>query len=211
MGGQKMAKREGNIERPAEVYERGYPPRVLRYTLGAVQYRAPLEFGDESLQAAAAATDRLSRALAALDVYRSDSADDPGLPGLLGETRSRFAAALDDDLNVSGALGVIFELVRELNRRVDDRALSTADAVLAARFLRDLDTVFAVMEDDRDASLAAEEEALVEQRAAARAARDWAASDRLRDELARRGIAVEDTRDGQRWRRVLGEAHGQEG
>jgi cysteinyl-tRNA synthetase len=210
MGGQKMAKRDGNIERPEEVYARGFSPRVLRYTLSAVQYRAPLEFGEESLQAAAAATERLSRALAALDAYRSDSADDPSLSGLLAATKSRFSAALDDDLNVSAALGAIFELVRDLNRRADDRTLSTSDATLAAAFLRDLDTVFAVMEDDRDAGLGSEAEALIEQRAAARAARDWAASDRLRDELARRGIAVEDTRDGQRWRRVSEEADGQE-
>jgi len=210
MGGQKMAKSEGNIERPDDVYARGYSPRVLRYTLSAVQYRAPLEFGDESLQAAAAATERLSRSLAALDAYRSDSADDPSLPDLLAGARARFSAALDDDLNVSAALGAIFELVRGLNRRVDDRALSTPDAALAAAFLRDLDTVLAVMEDDREDGLSGDEEALMEQRSAARAGRDWAASDRLRDELAGRGILVEDTRDGQRWRRGSEEAHGQQ-
>jgi len=210
MGGQKMAKSEGNIERPDDVYARGYSPRVLRYTLSAVQYRAPLEFGDESLQAAAAATERLSRSLAALDAYRSDSADDPSLPDLLAGARARFSAALDDDLNVSAALGAVFELVRGLNRRVDDRALSTPDAALAAAFLRDLDTVLAVMEDDREDGLSGEEEALMEQRSAARAGRDWAASDRLRDELAGRGILVEDTRDGQRWRRGSEEAHGQQ-
>jgi cysteinyl-tRNA synthetase len=210
MGGQKMAKSEGNIERPDDVYARGYSPRVLRYTLSAVQYRAPLEFGDESLQAAAAATERLSRSLAALDAYLSDSADDPSLPDLLAGARARFSAALDDDLNVSAALGAVFELVRGLNRRVDDRALSTPDAALAAAFLRDLDTVLAVMEDDREDGLSGEEEALMEQRSAARAGRDWAASDRLRDELAGRGILVEDTRDGQRWRRGSEEAHGQQ-
>jgi cysteinyl-tRNA synthetase len=210
MGGQKMAKSEGNIERPDDVYARGYSPRVLRYTLSAVQYRAPLEFGDESLQAAAAATERLSRSLAALDAYLSDSADDPSLPDLLAGARARFSAALDDDLNVSAALGAVFELVRGLNRRVDDRALSTPDAALAAAFLRDLDTVLAVMEDDREDGLSGDEEALMEQRSAARAGRDWAASDRLRDELAGRGILVEDTRDGQRWRRGSEEAHGQQ-
>jgi cysteinyl-tRNA synthetase len=205
MGGQKMAKRDGNIERPADIYARGFSPRALRYALLAVQYRAPLEFGEESLQASAAATDRLSRALAALDAYREEAPDDPSLPDLLAGARTRFAEALDDDLNVSAALAAVFDLVRDLNRRMEDRRLSTADASRAAAALRDLDQVLAVMDEDADAGLSVEEAALLEQRSAARAARDWAASDRLRDELVRRGILVEDTRDGQRWRRA-GEA-----
>jgi cysteinyl-tRNA synthetase len=210
MGGQKMAKRDGNIERPADIYARGFSPRALRYALLAVQYRAPLEFGEESLKAAAAATDRLSRALAALDAYREDRPDDTSLPELLEASRARFAEALDDDLNVSAALAAVFDLVRDLNRRIEDRGLSTADAARAAAALRDLDRVLAVMEEDAGAGLNAEEAALLERRAAARAARDWAASDRLRDELARLGVTVEDTRDGQRWRRVGEEDRGSE-
>ena len=202
MGGQKMAKREGNIERPADVYARGYSPRVLRYALLGAHYRVPLEFGEESLQASAAATERLSRILDALDAYRSETPDDPSLPDLLGEARGRFIEALDDDLNVSAALAAVFDLVRELNRRIDERRLSSGDARRAAAGLRDLDRVLAVMEEDGQVGLTQEESALLEQRAAARAARDWAASDRLREELARRRIAVEDTRDGQRWRRI---------
>ena len=99
------------------------------------------------------------------------------------------------------ALAAVFDLARELNRRVDVRGLSTADAARAAAFLRDLDRVLAVAEEDV-ADLEPELVERLEARVAARAARDWAASDRLRDELAERGIAVEDTRDGQRWRRV---------
>ena len=205
-----MAKRDGNIERPADIYARGFSPRALRYALLAVQYRAPLEFGEESLQAASAATDRLSRALAALDAYREERPDDTSLPELLGASRARFAEALDDDLNVSAALAAVFDLVRDLNRRIEDRGLSTADAARAAAALRDLDRVLAVMAEDAEAGLNADETALLERRAAARAARDWAASDRLRDELARLGVTVEDTRDGQRWRRVGEEDRGSE-
>ncbi len=207
MGGEKMAKRTGNIERPADVYARGYAPRALRYALIAAHYRAPLEFGDDSLRAASAAVERLGNVLAALDAHRSDAPSDESLPSLLDETRARFAAALDDDLNVSPALAAIFDLVRELNRRLDAGTLSTSDAGTAATFLRDLDRVLGVMEEG-EGELEPELAAMLEERAAARAARDWATSDRLRDALAERGLVVEDTKTGQRWRRLAEARHG---
>ena len=111
----------------------------------------------------------------------------------------RFEAALDDDLNVSAALAAIFDLVRELNRRIAERSISTADAARALGVLRDLDRVLAILPDETP-DLPAGAADLLEQRDAARASRDWAASDRLRDELAALGVAVEDTRDGQRWK-----------
>ena len=201
MGGQKMAKRTGNIARPADIYARGVPARALRYALISAHYRASLDFTDDSLAAAAAAVERLSTLLTALDAYREARPDEPSLDALLDDARGRFTAAMDDDLNVAPALAAIFDLARELNRRMDARSLSSDDATRAAGFLRDLDRVLAVAEEDvTDLELEIVER--LEARAAARAARDWAASDRLRDELVERGIAVEDTRDGQRWRRL---------
>ena len=108
---------------------------------------------------------------------------------------------MDDDLNISPALAAVFDLVRELNRRIDARQLSTADAGRAVDFLRDLDRVLGIAPAPEDA-LGADLQALLDQRAAARTARDWAGSDRLRAELAALGVLVEDTRDGQRWRRA---------
>jgi cysteinyl-tRNA synthetase len=199
LGGAKMAKSTGNIARVAELLGQGVSARALRYALISVHYRAPLAYSDESLAAASAAVDRLDAVLGALDAYRQDGPDDPTLPQLLDETRSAFDAALDDDLNISPALGAIFELVRDVNRRLDARSLSTADATRVGDFIRQLDTVLGVTPDPA-AELPPEVAGLIEARAAARAARDWAESDRLRDELARRGYGVEDTRDGQRWR-----------
>ena len=207
MGGSKMAKSAGNIARVGELLEAGLSPRALRYALIAVHDRAPLHYSDESLAAAAAAVERLDAAVSALVAYREDRADDATLPALLAGAREAFGAALDDDLGISPALAALFDLVRELNRRLDARLLSTADARRATELLRDLDSVLGVL-PDLEASIDAESAALLEARAAARAARDWAASDRLRDELAARGIAVEDTRDGQRWRRLSESVHG---
>jgi cysteinyl-tRNA synthetase len=200
--GTKMAKSTGNIARPGELFEAGVSPRALRYALLAVHYRASLNHSDESLAAAAAALSRLDALVAALAVYREHRADDPTLPDSLAEGRARFGDALDDDLNVSEALAALFDLVRELNRRIEARSMSTADAMRALELLRDLDQVLGILPDP-DEDLAPDVRALLDARVAARAGKDWAASDRLRDELLGHGIAVEDTRDGQRWRRLM--------
>ena len=189
MGGEKMAKRTGKLRRPAEIYEHGWSPRALRYALLAAHYRAPLEFNDESLAAATSAVERLSTALAALDIYAVDRADDPDVASALERGRAAFEAALDEDLAIASALGAMFDLVRDLNRRIADRSMSTADARRAAGALRDIDRVLGVMEADEASSDApsAEVRALLEDRIAARAARDWARSDSLRDALAAAG------------------------
>jgi cysteinyl-tRNA synthetase len=202
MGGEKMAKSTGNIARVADLISAGVSPRALRYALVAVHYRAPLNYSDESLVAAAAAIERIDALLAALAAYHEEREDDPGLPAVLDGVREAFIAGLDDDLNVSAGLAALFDGVRELNRRLDARTLSTADAARATELVRDLDLVLGVA-SPAEATLDPELAAMLEARVAARAAKQWAESDRLRDELAARGIAVEDTRDGQRWRRSV--------
>jgi cysteinyl-tRNA synthetase len=202
MGGTKMAKSLGNIARVDDVLEHGISARALRYVLIAAHYRAALTYSDESLAGAAAAIERYDAVLLALSGYREDRADDPGLPAALDGAQAAFGAALDDDLNVSPALAAVFELVRDLNRRIDARTLSTADAERATAVLRELDAVLGIGPDAAETTLDEDLQALLDARATARADRDWAASDRLRDELAAAGVVVEDSRDGQRWRRV---------
>jgi len=207
MGGAKMAKSTGNIARVSELLEAGASPRAIRYALISVNYRQSMSYNDDSLPAAAAALDRLDGVIAALATYRQDGPDDAALDDALSSTRTAFEAALDDDLNISAALGAVHDFVRDVNRRIAARTVSTADAGRIVAFLRDLDRVLAILDDPAD-GLEPELAMLLEQRAAARAAHDWAASDRLRDQLATAGIVVEDTADGQRWRRVVGVAGG---
>ena len=201
LGGAKMARRVGNIARVADLLAAGTSPRALRYALISVNYRQALEYTEASIEAASAAVARLDALVAALEAYGEDRADAKDLGTELDGARARFEAALDDDLNVSAALAALFDLVRELNRRIADRTLSTADAALSLALLRELDTVLGVLSDPADdVPLGAAD--LLAARVAARAGRDWAVADRLRNELLALGIAVEDTRDGQRWRRL---------
>jgi len=209
MAGSKMAKSTGNIARVGDVLASGVSARALRLALISVHYRASLNHSPDSLAAAGAALDRIDAAVAALAAYAQDGPDDATLPERLAAARAAFGDALDDDLNVSAGLAVLFDLVRDLNRRIDGRTLSTVDAARAIETLRDLDRVLGILPDvepadDLDPAVAA----LLEARAAARAGRDFASSDRLRDELAALGVTVEDTRDGQRWRRIIDVGHG---
>jgi cysteinyl-tRNA synthetase len=201
--GAKMARSVGNVTRVVDLLEAGISPRAIRYALIAVHYRQGVDFSDVSLESAAAAIERLDAAAAALAAYSEERPDDDSLEPVLGAAQSRFDEALADDLNVSAALAAVFDLVREANRRIAARSMSTADAARALELLRRLDTVLAVL-PDAGQDLPAEAVALLEARAAARANRDWAESDRLRDALLELGVAVEDGRDGQRWRLLEG-------
>jgi len=200
LDGAKMAKRTGNVSRVADLLDAGTSARALRYALISVHYRQGLDFSDASLDAARSAIERLDGALAALVAYREDRADDPSVVTFLEGARERFDAALDDDLNASAGLAAVFDLVREANRRIADRSLSTADAARVVALLRDLDAVLAVLPDEAADELPAGATELLADREAARARRDWAESDRLRGALLELGVAVEDSRDGQRWR-----------
>jgi len=203
LGGAKMARRVGNIERVADLLAAGVSARALRYALIAVNYRAALEYSEASRTAAGAAIERLDTLVATLESYDESTNDDPTLGELLDGATSGFESALDDDLNVSAGLAAIFDLARETNRRVSERRLSTADARRVLGRLRELDRVLGILPNPDD-ELSPDAIRLLEQRQAARAAREFAESDRLRDALAGLGIAVEDTRDGQRWRRIEG-------
>ena len=202
MGGAKMAKSTGNIARVSDLLAAGVSPRALRYALISVHYRASLNYTEESLVAAAAALDRIDTLRSGLAAYRESGPDDDTLSALLDGARTAFGAALDDDLNISAALAAVFDLVRETNRRLEARRLSTSDTGRIVDLLRDLDQVLAILPSAEEEALPTDLQGLLDQRAKARAARDWAASDRLRDDLSTRGIQVEDTRDGQRWRRA---------
>ena len=205
--GSKMARSIGNIALAGELFAAGVSPRALRYALIAVHYRASLNHSDESLAAAGASLERLDALVGALSAYREPGPDDSSLPETLVAARAAFGAALDDDLNISEALAALFDFVREVNRRIEARGLSTDDAGRALELLFDLDQVLGVLPDPAD-DLEPEILTILDERSAARTRKDWAASDRLRDELLARGIAVEDTRDGQRWRRLAEVTHG---
>ena len=202
---QKMSKSLGNIYTIAEIEEMGYDPLTLRYALMSVPYRTKLNFTTQSLDDAKQALMRIESFLLRLaDVAKSGPkdaahADEEG-DAMIGKFLGEFQEAMDDDLNTAGALGALFTLIRDANTAIDAGRLSSGDAEGIRAALMKVDPVLDLFPSN-DQSIDAEIERLIDARNAARKARNFAESDRLRDELDRRGILLEDTPGGTRWRR----------
>jgi len=207
VAGEKMGKSLGNSLSVSHLLQTTRP-LVLRYYLGAAHYRSMIEYQPDSLREAEAAVERIEGFL------RRAAQRSVSIPR--GEWPQAFADALDDDLNVSGALAVVHDAVRVGNTALDDgdeasarNAFGAVVAMTSVLGINPLDPVWGdAAQDDRSAdALAALVEAELGQRAKARAARDFATADAVRDRLAAAGIAIEDTPAGARWSlaRTVGE------
>lgn len=194
--GEKMSKSLGNFFTIREVLEK-YHPEVVRFLLVSSHYRSPINYSEDNLKEAKGALERFYTALR-------------GLPQVAAEGGEafveRFAAAMDDDFGTPEAVAVLFEMAREINRLRDSEPAAAAG--LAAR-LRELAGLLGVLQLDADEFLqagaagkvnAAQVEALIQARLDARAAKNWAESDRIRDELTALGVVLEDGKGGTTWR-----------
>jgi cysteinyl-tRNA synthetase len=191
--GQKMAKSAGNFYTLRDLIAKGWTGRELRYALISVNYRLPLNFTFEGLTAARSALARIDEWVARLTTLAASENRASMHP--LAE-QPLFHDALDDDLNISGALGHLFDAIRESNRLMDQNQFTPADARALLNAWNKINHVLA-FENDSPA-IPAEIQALLDARDAARKAKTWSESDRLRDELAALGWEVKDTKDGQR-------------
>ena len=185
MGGEKMAKSTGNVARAADLLAAGASPRALRYALIAVHYRAALKYSDEPSPGRGG--DRApGRGSAALAGYHEDRPRRPDAPDGLDAARDAFDAAMDQDLNVSAALGGPVRADPRLNRRVDARSLSTDDASVATAGTDPGPRLACLRRAGRSATRRSTRNQALLDRERARADRDWAASDRLRDDCGAR-------------------------
>jgi cysteinyl-tRNA synthetase len=202
---QKMSKSLGNIYSLGEIREMGYSPLALRYALLSVPYRTKLNFTRQSLDDAKNALDRIESFLLRLDglaasAPRDAAHSDGHADQLIGKFLIAFQEAMDDDLNTAGALGALFTFIRDANTAMDAGRIAAADAAGMRAAMLKVDSVFDIY-PHRDENVDAEIERMIEARISARKARNFAESDRIRDELLGRGILLEDTPQGTRWRR----------
>jgi len=208
--GEKMSKSLGNVFTVRDVIERGHRASTIRYLLLSVYYRKQLKFSWTNLAQAEEALKRLMDFVVRLERLIEAPGDEGQVNAPLQESvaaaSEKFKAALESDLNVPGGLGVLFELVREVNAAMDARQVSKADARLIKQSVDRFDQVLGVISLRRQEDAAppvpvAEIERFIEERHAARRRRDFARADEIRQTLDARGIVLEDSATGTRWKR----------
>lgn len=212
--GQKMSKSLGNFYTLRDLFAQGYKPSSIRYLLASVPYRSQLNFTMEGLKQAASSVERLRNFVTRLRTEKFAEPDGEDFATRARKAEADFDAALANDLNTSQALAAIFDLVFEANKMMDKGEFTRADAAAVLAAMAEFDGIFNVLvDDDREKLRAlgfsaeaeglsdADVEALIAEREKARKRRDFAAADKIRDQLAGGGIVLEDKREGVRWKR----------
>lgn len=228
--GEKMSKSAGNFFTLRDLVLKGYKPSTIRYLLASVPYRNQLNFTFDGLQQATASVDRLRNFRQRLAGRFADGSS-LTMTSLGEQTTKRLRDALDDDLNTAQAQAAIFDMIRAVNTALDVGEVKSGDVAALLAPLQEFDQIFSVLQDDdtaqmqriyewakaegrekdispeleyivRSAALTdAQIDAKIEQMVAARKARDFATSDKIRGELVAQGILIEQTKEGVRWRR----------
>lgn len=194
----KMSKSLGNFYTLRDLLEQGFKPKGIRYGLLATHYRQPMNFTLDNLRGAETGVQRL---LDFMDNLRSANGSGAAIDGLLQQAREGFEQSLDNDLNISGALGAIFQMVRDVNRLIADGLLSPAEATATRDLMQRFDGVLGVL-DPEERNGDTEVDGLLAQRQEAREKRDFARADALRDAIRERGYVIEDTPSGPRLKRM---------
>lgn len=205
---EKMSKSLGNFLTARAALQK-YPAKAIRLFMLSAHYRSPINFSEESLNQSLGAVERLENCWSDLEHARKNrktSADGARSEseGIFKEYEKRFRTAMDDDFNTAAALGVIFEAVKTVNTYLKEtETLEESFLELAADFFRKIDSVMGILGLDAEAGAedAAEIEKLIAERNAARKNKDFKRSDAIRDDLAARGILLEDTHDGTKWKK----------
>ena len=202
---EKMSKSLGNVYSLQDIADRGFRPSSLRFLLLSVHYRKQLTFSFDILTQADAALTRLTDFLARLERATGGEAHS-AIAGRVASARAEFRAMIASDLNVPGGLGVMFELLREMNAAIDAKGMSADDAALIRDAFEEFDRVLGIItlrraEDSAPPFPAEEIDALIEERRLARRNRRFARADDIRKDLEARGILLEDSATGTRWKR----------
>jgi cysteinyl-tRNA synthetase len=199
--GETMSKSKGNYYTLRDLVAKGFTPSAIRYALLSVPYRKQLNFTLDGLRGIEKTVAGLQDFNARLAEARTEPGSTPALRAATARALEEFEAGLDDDLNTSVALAAIHNLTREVNTALNCEGLRTDDQRDLLELIRRFDSVLNIFGQPQREMLDTEIQALIDDRQEARRRRDFARADQIRDQLLERGIVLEDTRDGVRWKR----------
>jgi cysteinyl-tRNA synthetase len=199
--GETMSKSKGNYYTFRDVAAKGFSAAAIRYFLLSVPFRKQLNFTFDALQGAEKTVESLRDFRARLEEAKADSGRDDRLHSITEKAIQDFEAGMDDDLNTSVALAAIHELSREVNTALAKGQVREDNKREIIAALERIDSVLNILGKPQREMLDSEIQALIDQRQEARHRRDFARADEIRDELAARGIILEDTKDGVRWKK----------
>lgn len=197
----KMSKSLGNFKTVREIAN-VYGYEVIRYFLVSSHYRSPINYSLEIIEQCKSALERLYTCRESLDFAiknAKDIADDTELIDRINSRREQFIKAMDDDLNTADGVAAIFDLVKDINISILDKEVSINVCQTAADVFDELCDVLGILYNRKSNDVDADIEALIEERQTARANKDWATADRIRDELKAKGIILKDTPQGVTW------------
>ncbi len=197
----KMSKSLGNFKTVREIAN-VYGYEVIRYFLVSSHYRSPINYSLEIIEQCKSALERLYTCRESLDFAiknAKDIADDTELIDRINSRREQFIKAMDDDLNTADGVAAIFDLVKDINISILDKEVSKNVCQTAADVFDELCDVLGILYNRKSNDVDADIEALIEERQTARANKDWATADRIRDELKAKGIILKDTPQGVTW------------
>jgi cysteinyl-tRNA synthetase len=196
-----MSKSKGNFFTFRDLREQGYSALAIRYLLLSVPTRKQLNFTFEGLHGAESTVERLRNFRSLVRDAKAAEGSDVGVAAMVAKALADFESSMDDDFNTAAALAAIHDMVREINTVVSGFGLRLEDCAAVLDAIAKFDSVLGIFGPEESVSLDAEIEALVQERQEARRNRDFARSDEIRDLLAEKGIVLEDTKDGVRWKR----------
>ncbi|HEV7701634.1 MAG TPA: cysteine--tRNA ligase [Pyrinomonadaceae bacterium] len=196
-----MSKSKGNFFTFRDLREQGFSALAIRYLLLSVPYRRQLNFTFEGLQGAESTVERLRNFRSLVVDAKMAKGSSPDAAASVTKALTDFELAMDDDFNTAAALATIHDMVREINTLLADEEVQADDRTAILEAIAKFDSVLGIFGTEDTEILNSDIEALIEQRQDARRNRDFARSDKIRDELAAKGIILEDTKDGVRWKR----------
>ncbi len=196
--GEKMSKSKGNFYTLRDLAGKGHDPRALRYFLLSAHYRSQLNLTEKALQDSGNALETIDNFTGRLKNANGKSSD---INKIIKKCKAAFEKAMNDDLNTPGALSCIFDFMRKINRKLDKGEISRRNAEKIRKQMLDFDKVLGIMQA-KQKKLTDEERILIDRREAARKQKNYAEADNLREELRKKGVTLEDTPDGVKWKKV---------